>query len=74
MKVPSIVDELKKHRALALERAKLEADFEHKMRALKKVKETLVKIPDLDAEKVYHICPLMRVLIKTLYFEVNLIK
>ena len=52
MKGPSIVDELKKHRALALERAKLEADFEHKMRALKKVKETLVKIPDLDVEKV----------------------
>ena len=50
----SLLDELTKHRDLALERARLEADFENKQRALKKIKETLSKIPDIDVDKVQY--------------------
>ena len=48
----SLSDELKKHRDLALERARMEADFEVKLSALKKIKAALSKTPDLDIDKV----------------------
>ena len=50
----SLSDELKKHRDLALERARMEADFEVKLSALKKIKSALSKTPDLDIDKVQH--------------------
>ena len=50
--VESLSDELKKHRDLALERARMEADFEVKLSALKKIKSALSKTPDLDIDKV----------------------
>ena len=51
-KTPSLLDELKKHRELALERSRLEADFKNKLCSLKRVKEILTKTPDLDVDKV----------------------
>jgi len=51
----SLSDALKKHRGLALERARMEADFEVKLSALKKIKATLAKTPDLDIDKQFEI-------------------
>ena len=48
----SLSDELEKHRHLALDRARMEADFEHKISALKKIKDALARAPDLDVELV----------------------
>ena len=48
----SLPNELNKLRELALERAKMEADFEIKLSALKKIKVALSKTPDLDIDKV----------------------
>ena len=52
MKQVSLTDELQKQRGLALERAKMEADFEHRKEALEKIKVALTKYPDLDIDKV----------------------
>ena len=48
----SLSGELKKHRDLALERARMDADFEVKLSALKRIKAALSKTPDLDIDKV----------------------
>ena len=48
----SLVDELQAHRQLSLERAKMEVDFQTKLKALEKVKTALANAPDLDIEKV----------------------
>ena len=52
MKQVSLTDELQKQRGLALERAKMEADFEHRKEALENIKVALTKYPDLDIDKV----------------------
>ena len=52
MKQVSLTDELQKQRGLALERAKMEAYFEHRKEALEKIKVALTKYPDLDIDKV----------------------
>ena len=51
----TITEELRKHREVALQKARLEADLEHKDMALKKTQEILSKVPDLDVEKVWKI-------------------
>ena len=52
MKQVSLTDELQKQRGLALERARMEADFEHRKEALENIKVALTKYPDLDIDKV----------------------
>merc|ERR1712156_281026 len=51
--VSSLADELQVHRQLALERAKMEVDFQTKLKALEKVKTALANAPDLDIEKQF---------------------
>ena len=48
----SLSKELQTYRKLALERARIEADFETKLKALEKVKSVLASAPDLDVDKV----------------------
>merc|ERR1712062_661389 len=51
--VSSLVDELRVHKQLALERAKMEVDFQTKLKALEKVKTALADAPDLDIDKQF---------------------
>ena len=50
----SLSDELQTHRKMALERARMQADFDIKLAALQKVKEALANAPDLDIDKVIY--------------------
>ena len=48
----SLSEELQAYRKLALERARMQADFDIKLAALKKVKTALANAPDLDIDRV----------------------
>merc|ERR1712242_604916 len=49
----SLSDELQTYRKMALERARMQADFDIKLAALQKVKEALANAPDLDIDKQF---------------------
>merc|ERR1711997_594807 len=49
----SLSDELQTYRKMALERARMQADFDIKLPALQKVKEALANAPDLDIDKQF---------------------